>query len=378
MTMSPMPDDTANAAEHVGGAVVIVGGYGVVGAQIVQMMSRRHPGLPLVVAGRSLEKAADCARAFTSARGMRIDVSEGDPLAGLPDETGIVVAAVNDPANALMRAAIRRGIPYLDITHWTERLLPAVVEATALAPRAPVVFASSWMAGVPGLIAAHLAGSFGSVDRIDLSILYALKDKAGPNSVEYADRLAEPFRVFEDGRWVAVKPLSGAKVARFPGGASARTHRFSTPDGVILPYATGARSVGVRITYDDPGTTRLMAFLIRSGIWNAISGPWFKALRHALLYNPGPGAPHEVVIEIEGRDAAGEAGRIEASIRDPQGQTHLTALGAVAQIECILGLSGTHARSTGVSFAETDANAAWIIAFLRSEGVEIAVSTDRR
>lgn len=367
-TMQPNPEATS---------ALIVGGYGVVGAQITEALSKRHPRLPLIIAGRSLDKANACACTHSSARGMRIDATEADPLANVSDDIGIVVAAVNDPGNALMRAAIRRGLPYLDITRWTERLMPAIVEATALAPRAPVVFASSWMAGVPGLIAAHLASPLVSVERIDLSILYGLKDKAGPNSVEYADRLAESFRAFEDGQWVAVKPLSDAKEIQFPGGARLRTHRFSTPDGIILPYVTGAQSVGIRITYDDAMTAGLMAFLIRSGIWKAISGPAFKKLRHALLYNPGPGAPHEIVIEIEGRGEAGGVRRITASVRDPQGQTHLIALGAVAQIEHVLGLNGARSRPAGVHFAETHCDPPSVIALLRSEGVAIEISTER-
>lgn len=355
---------------------LIVGGYGVVGGQIAAALSKRHPALPLIIAGRSVDKANACARAYSSARGARIDAAEIDPLANVSDDIGILVAAVNDPTNALMRAAIRRGLPYLDITRWTERLMPAIVEATALAPRAPVVFASSWMAGVPGLIAVHLASPLKSVDRIDLSILYGLKDKAGPNSVEYADRLAESFQVFEGGKWIAVKPLSDAKEIQFSGGVRLRTHRFSTPDGVILPYATGAGSVGIRITYDDAWTAGLMAFLIRSGIWKAISGPAFKKLRHSLLYNPGPGAPHEMVIEVEGRDEAGGGQQITASVRDPQGQTHLTALGAVAQIEQVLGISGASGRPAGVHFAETHRDPDSVIAFLRSEGVAIELSQE--
>lgn len=370
MTASTSPNRAA-------GSALIVGGYGVVGAQIAEALSKRHPGLPLIVAGRSLDKANACARAYSSARGARIDTTEDDPLASVSDDIGILVAAVNDPTNALMRAAIRRGLPYLDITRWTERLMPAIVEATALAPRAPVVFASSWMAGVPGLIAAHLASPLKSVDRIDLSILYALKDKAGPNSVEYADRLAESFQAFEGGQWIAAKPLSDAKEVQFPSGARLHTHRFSTPDGVILPYATGARSVGIRITYDDPGTAGLMALLIRSGIWNAISGPMFKKLRHSLLYNPGPGARHEMVIEVEGRDEAGGAQQITASVSDPQGQTHLTALGAVAQIEHTLGINGGSSRPAGVHFAETHRDPASVISFLRGEGVAIEFSPER-
>ncbi|KAF0171520.1 MAG: saccharopine dehydrogenase [Alphaproteobacteria bacterium] len=354
--------------------ILIVGGYGVVGAQIARILARRSPQARLLIAGRSLEKARQLAATLPGSEGGRIDVGDADPLASLAMKIDMVVAAVNDPANALMKAAIRRGIAYLDITRWTERLTPAVLEAAALAPVAPAVFASSWMASVPGMIAIHLAADIAEVERIDLSILYALKDNAGPNSVEYADHLAEPFMAFEAGAWKAVRPFTGPKDIRFPGGGVHRAHRFATPDLVTLPAATGARSVAVRLAYDDAATVGLLGLLVRSGVWKAISGSAFEQFRRSLLFNPGPGAPHEVVVEIEGRDTSAAAQHIVATIRDPHGQTHLTALGAVLQVEAALGLDGRTPRTPGVHLGETLQDVDGAIAFLRAEGVEIVVT----
>lgn len=352
--------------------IVLVGGYGVVGAQIAEMFQRRHPDRPIVLAGRSHDKAREAAAPLPNARGAAFDIADEAPLSALTGEVGLVVSVVNDPSNNLLRDTIRRGAAYLDIARWTERLKPAVFEAVALAPRAPVVFASSWMAGVPGLFATHLARRFRRVDRVELSILYALKDKAGPNSVEYADQLGVPFEVFEDGVWRTVRPLSEPREVTFGTGRHVRVRRFATPDLEILPRTTGARNVGVRLSYDDPGAAGMMAFLVTSGIWKALSGKRFEGLRRSLIYHPGSGDAHEVAIEIWGRDQEERTARVTAAAKAPLGQTHMTAAGAVVQMERILGLGGCPAPESAVCFAESHPDPALALASLRDMGIELS------
>lgn len=353
------------------GPVVLVGGYGVVGAQVAEMLSRRHPGLDLILAGRSADRATEAASALPRARGAVVDVNSDAPLASLPDPPALVVSLVNDPEDHLLCAAIRSGAAYLDITRWTQRLLPALVQSAALSPRAPVLFASSWMAGAPGLLAAHLARGLSQVDSIRISILYRLKDKAGPNSVEYADQLAVPFRRLENGAWTRTHALTGPRQVRFRGGETVTVRHFSTPDLEILPRLTGARSVEVRLGYDDPGSSALMVLLLRSGLWRAISGDRFQALRRSLLYRPGEGADHEVRLAISGRGTEGGTMALEAGLTDPLGQTHMTAAATVVQVERLLGLGGAAPPPPGVGFAEAHESPEIALRGLRDLGIRI-------
>lgn len=352
------------------GPVVLVGGYGVVGTQVARMLSGRIPGRDLVLAGRSAERALQAAAVLPDARGAVVDVGAPDPLAGLPEKPALVVSLVNDPGDNLLRSAIRSGAALLDITRWTERLQGALVQSAALAPAAPVVFASSWMAGAPGLLAVHLARGFREVDRIDISILYRLRDRAGPNSVEYADQLSAPFRILQDGRWRMVRSLTGARKVRFRSGETVKVRRFATPDLEILPRLTGARSVEVRLGYDDPTSSGLMTFLVRSGVWGALSGKRFEALRRSFLYRPGEGADHEVRVRVEGRGTDGGMSVIEAGLSDPLGQTHMTAAATVMQVERILGPGG-EPQAGGVSLAESHPDPAAALGILRDLGVRL-------
>jgi saccharopine dehydrogenase-like NADP-dependent oxidoreductase len=38
-------------------AVLIVGGYGIVGKQIASILRQRHPKMPILIAGRDVKKA---------------------------------------------------------------------------------------------------------------------------------------------------------------------------------------------------------------------------------------------------------------------------------------------------------------------------------
>jgi hypothetical protein len=58
-------------------------------------------------------------------------------------------------------------------------------------------------------------------------------------------------------------------------------------------------------------------------------------------------------------------------VSDRQGQAHLTAIGAVAGIERVLGLDGPPLRP-GIATPETAPNATRLRELLRSEGVEVA------
>lgn len=352
-------------------SILIVGGYGVVGLQLAALIRKRNPEQPLLLAGRSRVAADAAAAKICHARGVAIDVTRADPLAGLDTLPGAIVAAVNDPDNALMKAAIVRGIPYVDITRWTERLMGAHALATSMAPASSVTLGSSWMAGVSAIIARRLCEGLGDIDTLDTTILFRLGDKAGPNSVEYADRLSIPFRVWRQGRWRKVKPLTGPVRAVFPSGEIARAYRFDEPSQETLVGITGAKSISSRIAYDSASTTRSMVFMVRSGLWALISGKMFTRFRHSLIYHPGEGAAHEFLVDV-----TGDGAMRQARLLDPEGQTHLTAIGAYIQLSEVAGLEGRTVRRPGVHFPEYETDFAFARDILMQEDVRLDLPPD--
>lgn len=355
--------------------VLIIGGYGVVGTQIATLLAQRHPGITLTLAGRSLQAAQAAASQIPGAQGVRADIHSPTPLGHLQHEPDLIVAAVNDDHDHLLVEAVRRGIPLIDITRWTERMQHGASRLLALPGQptvtSPIVFASSWMAGIAATLAHDAAKKLSKVERIDIDILYALKDRAGPNSIAYMDRLATPFRVMEDGQAAWARPMSDARDVHFTDGPRARAARFDAPDQFTLPMLTGARTVATRIAFDDPWASWALRMAVRSGLWRCMSGARFAKLRHALLHNPGDGAPHRIEIGVEGEDGAGEPMHTAIAITASQGQTYLTAVGALIQIERVLGLSGHQPAPKGFQVAEASTDGELARRTLMEMGVRV-------
>ncbi|WP_170378784.1 hypothetical protein [Ruegeria atlantica] len=354
--------------------ILVAGGYGVVGSQICRILAEGFPGVRVVVGGRDQQKAAELSGQLPNAGTYFFDLGEDkDPLSNFPEPLSAVVTAVNDKESRLMRSCISQSIPFVDITRWTDRVRSGVIEAALANLQSPVVFASSWMAGIPALIASHEAATFERIETINTDIRYSLADQAGPDSVEYVDRLAAPFPVLENGVWKEMSGLSDPKPARFFGGSEGVCYRFDTPDHLTLPAVTGASSVATRITYDDQSTMDLMARLVTSGIWSKLQAEEFDSFRNSLLYNPGEGAPHEVTVTIHGTLKHGQEIRRQIFLRDAVSQTHLTALGAVLHVTHTIGLDGSEPRTGGIFFAERHRDPAGAVSFLESHDIDVRV-----
>ncbi|MEM1280331.1 MAG: saccharopine dehydrogenase NADP-binding domain-containing protein [Cyanobacteria bacterium P01_H01_bin.152] len=350
-------------------SILIAGGYGVVGRQVATLIRQRHPDLQLIIAGRNLEKAAALANELGNARGLQLDVEQPNPLTG--KQPRAIVAAVNDPQDYLLMNAVQQGIPYVDIIRWPERLRASVAELAGKSLSAPVLFSSGWMGGIAAVMAVALAQTLQQPQTIDISVLFSVKDKSGPNSVEYMDRLATPFNVLIEGQFKQVWPYTDPRPVTFPSGYTTPVYRFDTPDQLTLPQTTGAKTVAARIAFDDAFSTNFLRFLTRSGIWKLISGDRFTPLRRSLLYNPGSGASHEIHIAVSGHDDHGIPKTLNATIAAPQGQTHLTALGALIQLERLLGLDGAPSPAPGIIYPDTAPQVDHAIQVLTQFGVDV-------
>nr|QKW93654.1 saccharopine dehydrogenase [Vitiosangium cumulatum] len=353
------------------GAVVLVGGYGVVGGEVARMLRARHPSLPLVLAGRTPSRGEALA---TEVKATLLGLDLAGP-APLDFSARAVVSLVNDPSDRLLRACIRSGIPYVDITRWTARVQQALALLAVEPPRAPVVLSSGWMGGVAPLVGAALARELGGASSIDTSILYDLADRAGEDSIEFMDRMDVAFEVMEDGQRRVVEPLTEARHVHLAG-QSRRVVRLDTPEQLTLPLVLGARTVSTRIGFSDGSATLALQFLQGMGVFHLIRGERFRGLRRALMRSSGRGGQAVVHIEVS-RDGESRS----ATLVDARGQAHLTAAGATLALERALGLDGD-APPRGITFPEQSESPGRALEALRSLGVELEIrsgaDTERR
>ncbi|MBB5961043.1 saccharopine dehydrogenase [Planomonospora venezuelensis] len=342
------------------GPVLLVGGYGTVGAELARLAA---PYWPLLLTGRSPERGAALAEE-TGASLRRWDLADPAPFAAA---VRAVVGVVNDPGDRVLRAAVRAGIPYADVTRWTARLQRAVTVAAVERPAAPVLLSSSWMGGVSSLVAAALATELGGAETVEIAVRWDAKDRAGADSVEFMDRLGLDYEITEGGRLRLVAPLSDVRHVVI-GASRTRVARIDTPEQFTLPITLGASTAVTRIGFDSPAMTSALLAVKRSGFFRWGRGDRWTAARRALLYSPGEGGTAQVRVDV-----TGPGGARTATVTDPRGQARLTAVGALMALRRILGADGA-APQAGIAFPEATPRPQDVPAFLESQGVTVTVT----
>ncbi|MBF6300273.1 saccharopine dehydrogenase [Nocardia amamiensis] len=344
------------------GPVLLVGGYGTVGAEVARIAAA---SLPLLLTGRSVERGRDLA-AETGAALRAWDLADPAPFrAGVRAVAGLV----NDPDDRVLRAAIAGGVPFVDITRWTSRLQRAATVASMLGPTAPVLLSSAWMGGVTSLVAAHLADQVRGADTVEVAIRWDLRDRAGADSVEFMDRLGLDYEVVEGGQRRTVMPLSDVRRTRI-GDRVTRVARIDTPEQFTLPLTVGATTAVTRIGFSSAASTSALLAVKRIGFFRWGRGDCFAATRRTLLYAPGDGGIAKLRVDV----THGGLTRT-AVVTDPAGQAHLTAVGALLGIRRVLALDGAPA-SPGVSFPEQTPAPSEVPAMLANHGVLIDTVAD--
>ncbi|CCB72394.1 saccharopine dehydrogenase family protein [Streptantibioticus cattleyicolor] len=343
------------------GPVLLVGGYGTVGAELARMAA---PVWPLVLAGRNVRRGAGLAEE-TGAELRRWDLADPAPFRA---RVAAVATVVNDPDDRVLRAAIAGRVPYVDVTRWTARVQRAATVAALAAPESPVLFSSAWMGGVTSLVAAHLAGRLGGADRIDVAIRWDVKDRAGADSVEFMDRLGLDYEVVRGGRRHTVMPLGDVRRVRV-GDSLTRVAGIDTPEQFTLPLTLAATTVTTRIGFSSPASTAALLAVGRLGFFRWGRGERFAAARRGLLYAPGDGGTAQLRVDVHhGHDT------LTAMVTDPAGQAHLTAVGALSALRRVRGEDGA-AAPRGVVFPEQLPHPGSVPGALAAHGVRLTVES---
>ncbi|ALV45163.1 saccharopine dehydrogenase [Arthrobacter alpinus] len=334
------------------GPILIVGGYGTVGSALARLCA---PSWPLLLTGRNPANGADLA-AELGATLRRWDVNDPAPFSA---SARAVISTVNDPHDRVLGAAVRAGIPYVDVTRWTSRMTRAATAATLLRPSAPVLLSSGWMGGIVNIVAASLISELDGAQSIDIAIRYDVDDRAGADSVDFIDRLGQDYEVRRNGALAMVSPLSDARWVEI-GGYRTKVARLDTPEQLTLPLTLGVESVTTRIGFSSNASTTALLAARKLGFFRWGRGERWTGLRRSLLYSPGQGG--SAIIRI---DAHGIEETRSVTITDPLGQAHLTALGGYLGLQQVLGARAT----AGVLFPESRDDLADALAQLQVHNV---------
>ncbi|WP_405193468.1 saccharopine dehydrogenase [Streptomyces anulatus] len=315
--------------------VLILGGSGQAGSGAAALLRQWHPGLPLTIAGRDIDRARRVAEGLGAATAVTIDLRRGD--LGLPGEHGhrysAVVAALWDDRLNGLRYAQDHGLPYLSISSGLVEIAPEVVAGARRASASSILVASHFCAGVVVLATLGLAREFRRVDTVRIGAVLDELDTGGPAGAADLERWSTATTagtVRRDGvfTWVNDPDVQAG---------------VTSADGVVLP----GRSIAI---LDVP------SLALATGAPNV---RFDLAVGESAARRRGGRASIEIRIDLEGTGPTGAPLRTSRYLVHPAGQRPLTALGIALGVERQLGLRG-EAVPPGIRTPETVLDPAYV------------------
>ncbi|HEY0648663.1 MAG TPA: hypothetical protein VGD44_12315 [Phenylobacterium sp.] len=320
--------------------MLIAGGYGLVGGQIARRLREAGHDLELVLAGRNPDAGAALA-AELGATTAKLDVADPAPDLAALGPVDLVVAALQDPGDNLLMAALRSGAGHIGIVRTAESMASSAIAAAALAQR-PALMLGHWQAGVLTLAALATARDFACVDGVAMAALYDYADPIGPMTANDAGGFVGAALIRRSGAWESVPASENGRSVSRAGQPAFDALPMGVLDTPALAAMTGARDA---------------RFDLGTGVSRGTAA--------------GGAASHDLYIELTGRDAAGASMSRRIVVSDPHGQAHLTALGVLLGVERVLGLDGAPPPAAGLWFPEGVLDPLRAMARLQSLGVTV-------
>ncbi|WP_342481694.1 saccharopine dehydrogenase NADP-binding domain-containing protein [Paenibacillus sp. FSL L8-0340] len=248
--------------------IVVVGGYGHVGAEICRLLGEQHPGV-VYAAGRSLERAEQfCRTSGGKVKPLRLSVGEAIDEE-LLKRTKLVVMCLDQQDTSFAEACLRSGTHYVDVSANGEyfRLLQSLGD-TAAGLKGTAVLSVGLAPGLTNLLSLKAVNELDRCERIDISIMLGLGDSHGQAALEWTvDSLGSAFERVEQGRKVAARSFTERKQVNFGGTPGTRkTYLFPFSDQQILPYTLKVPSVATRLCFDSRAATSGIALMRKIGL----------------------------------------------------------------------------------------------------------------
>jgi saccharopine dehydrogenase-like NADP-dependent oxidoreductase len=244
--------------------VLVLGGYGNFGTFIASRLSR-EPGLTVIVAGRSAQKARKLAGEL-DAEWAQLDISAdlGSHLKRLkPDILIHTCGPFREQGYDVAEACIRHRVHYLDLAD--DRAFVANIVGLDKAATSAGVVVVSGASTVPGLTSAvfgRYAREFERVDAIDAGIATAQKTSRGLATVRAVLGYAgKPFNILADGQRRNVYGWQGLRWRKFRNLGWRPLGHCDVPDLALFPqYIPGLKTISFGAGLELP--------LLHVGLWS--------------------------------------------------------------------------------------------------------------
>lgn len=291
----------AHSTEQASGAlrtqapVVILGGYGAVGAKLARILDGQ--AFPTVIAGRNGDRAQALATELRHARALRIELPTQFDRSRLAAAGATVVNCAGLESVEVAESAVSQGLDFVDISASAGYL--SKLEAlgnTACQAGCRVLTNVGLAPGLTGVLAVELIGASPSSEWIEIICLLGVGERAGAASRDWTlGKLGDSFVTPSGER---VRNFSQPRVVELPEGfGRRRAYRFDFPEQHLLAEDLGVRIIN-RFCFDSRAVTSLVAAAGRLRV--------LGRLVHAfgIHLGPTPWAGESWVGVVEGSDGS--------------------------------------------------------------------------
>ncbi|MFS0557675.1 saccharopine dehydrogenase family protein [Brevibacillus sp. 179-C9.3 HS] len=256
--------------------IVVVGGYGHVGATICKKLGEAYPG-QVYAAGRSLEKAeAFCRETAGKVLPLQIDIHK--PLhKSMLEKVKLVVMCLDQTHTDFVEVCLRNGTHYLDISasgHFLTRIEQWGSNA-ASENMGTAVLSVGLAPGLTNLLAGEAHRLLETISELDIFIMLGLGDRHGKAAIEWTvDHLCTSYEVTNKHQRVIVESMTEGKLVDF-GRELGKKHayRFPFSDQQTLARTLGVPTVSTRLCFEQDWMTRVVAALRSMGICRLLEQP---------------------------------------------------------------------------------------------------------
>lgn len=324
--------------------ILLMGGSGAIGHQTARAIHAIYPDVPLLIGGRDLARAQSAAAEMGDAQGVEIDTASADLGLG-EQKVSAVVVLYKDHTLASLRFAQSRGVPHLSISSGIFEIAPEIASFMSAPAASAIVLGYEWLVGATTVPARQLATSFSQVEEIRIGALVDEQDTGGPAvaaDFEHLNHLLPAALTLRDGIWLWREGEDAKATFSALDGTEINATGFSSIDVTGLAASTGARSV---------------QFDLGQGVSSS--------------RRKGGRLSTEIVLDISGRDHAGQALHTRHAVVHPGGAAPLTGMGIALLLERLIGLDGKPPVTPGLYFPWQILDASRYLAHLAQEGGQV-------
>lgn len=302
--------------------ILIIGGTGLIGKTIHEMLSSRNPALKILIGTRNKG---------TNPNHVQIDINDKNSFESLYKHSiNLIILCTKDPDNNALDYAIKSKIDYIDITKPTSELVKSLDFTEKRTIESKIVFSSGWMGGIAPLLLYSKGVLANDVKNVEILVYYSTKDKAGKSSADFmAENVSKPFNFYKNNTKVNTKHFLNSKYHVFNfDGKNRKVYDFDIPDLYIFNQIEKIPTVSAKLTFDSKLITSVLGIMQKINFFKILN---FKE-RKLIFGGSGSGDVSTFEIFVSHSNSKQE----KVVLKCQKGQSELTSFSTVLHVEKIL------------------------------------------